>query len=241
MIDIHAHILPGIDDGPATLEESLEMARIAVKDGIHTMIATPHCLNGLYFNWRTDILRACEQLNSALKKQEIPLTLLPGSEVRLSPEILEEIKKGRLMTLNDTGRYLSLELPDQFLPQSINLLINRLKERDITPIITHPERNLAIQHNIELLHEFISAGALIQITAGSLTGKFGPVVLKCCQRLVESDMAHFMGTDAHSPTSRPPTLFAAFKKLSSLLGEKRAKKMMSEAPNAMLLGGNILY
>jgi protein-tyrosine phosphatase len=240
MIDIHAHILPGMDDGPSTLEESLAMARIAVEDGIRIMVATPHCLNGLHFNWRPDILSACAEFNLALEKHHIPLTLLPGSEAHLTPEIMDELENGRLMTLNDTGRYFFLELPHQFIPQSIIVLINHLKKRNITPIITHPERNLAIQHNLELLHDFISAGALSQITAHSLTVGFGRPAFKCCQRIIERKMAFFIASDAHSPGARPPKLSQAFKKLSSLVGMALAEKITVKAPQAILDGEKYL-
>ena len=115
MIDIHAHILPGMDDGPSTREEALEMARIAVANGIGIIVSTPHSLNGVYINWRKDILSACAQFNAELEKHDIPLTVLPGSEVRLSPEIIDALENGRLMTMNDAGRHISLELPDQFI------------------------------------------------------------------------------------------------------------------------------
>ena len=236
MIDIHAHILPGMDDGPSTLEESLQMARMAVEDGIRIMVATPHCLNGLYTNWRLDILRACAELNSALKKHRICLTILPGSEVHLSPEIMDELEKGRLMTLNDNGRSFFLELPDQFLPNRVMEFIYRLGQRNIFPVITHPERNLAIQHDEALLKDFIAAGALSQITAASLIGGFGRRARRHCQRIIELKMAHLMASDAHSPRERPPNLSTAFGKLSSLVGEARAKKMISEAPQAVLNG-----
>ncbi len=238
-IDIHVHILPGMDDGPSTIEESLEMARIAVENGTRIMISTPHCLNGVYVNWRKDILSACMELNSAIEKHNIPLTLLPGAEIHLSPEIINALEKDQLMTLNDTGRYIFLELPDQFVPQATISFINRLKNRNITPIITHPERNPAIQHNVELLYDLISAGALSQITAGSLTGGFGQHALRCSQRIIKLQMAHFMASDAHSPRARPPDLHAAFENLSSLTGETMAKKIMFEAPQAVLKGKEI--
>ena len=239
MIDIHAHILPGMDDGPTTLNQSLEMGRIAVGDGIRTMIATPHCLNGLHVNWRLDILSACAEFNSTLKKHQIPLKVLPGSEARLSPEIIEEIENGRLMTLNDTGRYFFLELPDQFIPGAVIKLIARLKRDKITPIITHPERNMSIQRDRGLLSDIISSGALSQITAASLTGEFGHHIYKCSQRIIEMEIAHFVASDAHSPLGRPPRLSTAFKRLSSIIGNTRAERMMFEFPQAVLDGKNI--
>jgi protein-tyrosine phosphatase len=236
MIDIHVHILPGIDDGPATMEESLEMARIAVEDGIHTIIATPHSLDGVHFNRRSDILSACAELNAALGKHHIPLTLLPGSEARLSIEITDELEKGRLMTLNDTGRYISLELPDQFISQATTIFIERLKDGNLTPIISHPERNPAIQQNVVLLSDLISAGALCQITADSLLGAFGPHALQCCEKLIELNMVHFMASDAHSPRARPPNLSKGYEKLTALAGTIHATRIMSKFPQNVVDG-----
>ena len=233
MIDVHAHILAGMDDGPTTLNQSLEMARIAVGDGIRTMIATPHCLNGLHVNWRPDIISACAEFNSVLKKNQIPLKVLPGSEVHLNPEIIKEIENGRLMTLNDLGRYFFLELPDQFIPEAVIKIINRLKKNKITPIITHPERNISIQHDVALLSDFVSSGALTQITAASLTGVFGQYAYKCSQRIIEMEITHFVASDAHSPVGRPPRLSTAFERLSSIVGNTCAKRIMFESPKAV--------
>ncbi|MEA2014062.1 MAG: CpsB/CapC family capsule biosynthesis tyrosine phosphatase [Thermodesulfobacteriota bacterium] len=224
MIDIHEHILPGMDDGPSTQEEALGMARAAVANGIRIVVATPHSLNGVYTNWRKEILSACKKFNSALKEHAIALTVLPGSEVRLSPEIIDALESGRLMTLNDAGRHISLELPDQFIPAATISFINRLRGMGITPIISHPERNPSIQHNVELLRDIIAAGALTQITAGSLTGGFGQHAQKCCQKIVELRMVHFMASDAHSMEGRPPLLDTPVKWLTTLTSEAHITK-----------------
>lgn len=240
MIDVHAHILPGMDDGPSAVEESVEMVRIAVQNGIRTIIATPHCLNGVYINWRQEILSACQELNTVLEKQHIDFTILPGSEVHLSPEILGELKRGRLMTINDKGSYFFLELPHQFMAQPILRFIYQLKSRKVTPLITHPERNMAIQRDIGLLSDLIDSGALSQITGGSLTGDFGIAAQKCCRKIIKMNMAHFMASDAHSPKLRPPNLSAAVKKLYSLAGKEKAEKIMFEAPLALADGRDVL-
>ena len=226
MIDIHAHILPGLDDGPATTADALEMARMAVEDGIRIIIATPHCLNGLYTNYRKGIISACSEFNLVLKKELIPLEVLPGSEVHLGLEILDDLESGRLMTLNDTGRYFFLELPDQFIPQTL------------VGFIAHPERNMAIQRNITLLEDLISAGALSQITARSLTGGFGPPALQCCLRIIDLNLAHFMASDAHSPGMRPPILSKAVEKLSALTDKARVESMVHEGPGMIIEGGS---
>ncbi|MFC1867600.1 tyrosine-protein phosphatase [Thermodesulfobacteriota bacterium] len=236
MIDIHSHILPWIDDGPSVLDESLKMAQIAVDDGIGTIIATPHCLNGLYRNWRTDILSACTAFNLVLKENHLPLTVLPGSEVHLGVEIMDELKNGRLMTINDTGRYLSIELPDQFIPETVKGFMGLLSNRRITAIITHPERNTFVQNNIRALYDLVSAGALIQVTAGSLMGRFGRRALKCTRKIVKDGMLHFLATDAHSSGVRPPRLSAAGKKLSSMVGEEMAYEVLLKRPQMIIDG-----
>ncbi len=234
MIDIHAHILPGTDDGPSNLDDSLQMARVAVEDGIRIMIATPHCLNGRYLNWRSEILKACELFNEALQRHAILLTVLPGSEVHLSPELLNKLQEGLIMTLNDGGRYICLELPDQIMNRAVIGVINRLQRMELTPIISHPERNPAIQHNLKGLTEFVAAGALTQITAGSLTGAFGKAAFRCCRSILDADLAHFMASDAHSVRHRSPRLSDGYEKLLSLGEEVRAQRMLSEAPKAIL-------
>jgi protein-tyrosine phosphatase len=228
MIDIHAHILPGMDDGPSTREEALEMARAAVANGIGVIVSTPHCLNGLYINWREDILFACSEFNTELQRRDIPLTVLPGSEIRLSPEIMEALESGRLMTMNDAGRHILLELPDQFIPGSTVNFINRLRKRGITPIISHAERNPAIQHNVELLSDIISAGALSQITARSLTGGFGEEALRCCQRIIDLNLVHFVASDAHSAEGRSPALDMPGNRLILLTRKTYIQKMLGE-------------
>ena len=236
MIDMHAHILPGVDDGPATLEESLEMARMAVEDGIRVMVAAPHCLNDLYLNFRAEILSTYDELKSALEKNDIPLTLLPGSEVHLNVEIIDEIKKERLMTINDRGKHIFLELPGQLMLQGTISFIQRLRHMGITPIITHPERNPAIQHDVGLLSELISAGAFSQITADSLTGGFGRHVFRCCKRIIKQDMVHFIASDAHSSGSRPPRLSAGVKKLASMVDEEMVERITVRFPEMVLEG-----
>ena len=237
MIDIHAHILPGLDDGPATMVDALEMARMAVEDGIKIIIAAPHCLNGIFNNYREEIISACSEFNLILKKEHVPLEVLPGSEVHLGLEILDDIESGRLMTLNDTGRYFLLELPDQFISRTLIGFIARLDKMNVTPIIAHPERNMAIQRNTTLLEDLVSAGALSQITAGSLTGGFGPSALQCCLRIIELNLTHFMASDAHSPGTRPPILSRAVEKLSALTGRADAQRMVLDVPGIVIEGG----
>ena len=230
MIDIHVHILPGMDDGPSSLADSLDMARSAVKCGTTTVVATPHCLNGMHHNLRGSIIEACREFNVQLTEQGIPLSVLPGAEARLCPEILDELDGGTLLTLNDRGTHISLELPQQVLPRAVVGFIHRLKQRGVIPVISHPERNQAIQRDPGILSDLVSAGALSQITGSSLTGSFGKRAFECCERIVNEGLFHFMASDAHSATARNPDLSAAVKRLGQLVGEERAQWIMTEAP-----------
>ena len=166
-VDLHAHILPGLDDGPATLEQALRMARIAAKSGTRVIVATPHCLTGVYTNGRDKILAACRELNDSLARSRVPLLVLPGAEVRLNPSIMSALARHELMTVNDGGRYLLLELPDQVVPEQVTGLIAQLKARNLEPIIAHPERNHALLHHPEWVERFVSAGALLRKTFSS--------------------------------------------------------------------------
>lgn len=236
LIDTHAHILPGMDDGPSSPEESIRMARIAVQDGIHSMIATPHCFNGVYSSSKDAIISACDRFNNSLKENYIDLTVLPGCEARLSVEIIEKPGKEYLMTLNNTGVYLSVELPDQFIPHTIIGFINRVRNSGIVPIITHPERNTIIQKDIQILSDLIAAGAISQVTAASITGLFGRQARKSCGNIIQQDMVHLVASDAHSPKTRPPILTTAMKKLSSILDKETLERLFYHNPEMIIRG-----
>jgi len=236
MIDLHAHILPGVDDGPATMDSSLMMARIAVSEGIDTVVATPHHLNGVYCMGRTDILAACKKMNGELENRQIPLTILPGSEVHLCPEIMDDYANDRLMTLNDSGKYFFLEMPDHFIAAAVRSLISRLVRLNTIPIIAHPERNLTIQRDTALLSGFTAAGALTQITGASLLGAFGTGTRTCCRQLLADRSVHLMASDAHSPDHRPPALRKAHQALAGLVGSDRADWMLKKAPKQIIDG-----
>lgn len=173
MIDLHCHILSGIDDGALNDEISLKMAQEAVLEGIHTIVATPHHQNSRYLNEKKDIVQYVQKLNVLLKQEKVPLTILPGQEVRLYGEILEDYRAGEILTLNDTGKYLFIEFPSSQVPHYAEQLLFDIQSKGLIPIIVHPERNSRLLEEPDLLYKFITNGALAQVTAGSLTGRFG--------------------------------------------------------------------
>lgn len=239
MIDIHAHILPSLDDGPKTIEESLEMCRMASEDGIRKMVATPHVLNGVYYSKKQDILEKVAFLNRLLNDNKIELEVLPGADVHLHEGIIDGLKKDEILTINNRMRYLLLEFPSQIIPVEARQVIFKLQVAGIRPIITHPERNLAIQNRPEVLAEYIEAGALIQITAQSITGGFGPREKKCAHWLLKNNMAHVIASDAHSVDARPPILSFAVKMATNLIGEEKSRALVFENPLAIIEGREI--
>ncbi|GAB6537237.1 tyrosine-protein phosphatase [Bacillus cereus] len=202
MIDLHCHILPKLDDGAKSLEDSIVMAKEACKEGIHTIVATPHHQNGVYINQAEDILHQVKQLNDRLKEEDINLTILPGQEIRLYGELLEDYELGRIVTMNRTDKYIFIEFPANHVPRYAEKMLYELRARGITPIIVHPERNTGIIEHPEVLYKLVNQGALTQITAGSVTGKFGKKIKKFTLQLIEHHLTHVIASDAHNITTR---------------------------------------
>ena len=239
MIDIHCHILPSVDDGAQSLEESLLMARRAEEDGIDTIVATPHTLNGIHINPINEVISKVASLQETLSKNNIELTLYAGADVHLCPHMPELIESGDAGTINGAGKYILLEFPSQVVPPGVKNEIFSLRLNEITPIITHPERNPIIQKDIDILYEFVHMGALIQVTAMSITGDFGGIAMQCAERLLRHRLVHVIASDAHSSNSRPPILSQAVEAAAEILRSyDDAERMVKEVP-ALILSGDI--
>ena len=202
MIDIHCHILPGIDDGAQTIEDSVQMAKEAVREGITTIIATPHHKNRQYDNEKTSILEKTAHLNKHLSNEGIPLTILPGQEVRIYGEIIDDyLAGGKILPLAETS-YLFIEFPSGHVPRYAERLLFDIQTEGLTPIIVHPERNQEIIENPDMLYKFVKNGALTQVTAGSVCGYFGKKIKKFSQQLIKANLTHFVASDAHNVSTR---------------------------------------
>ncbi len=239
MIDIHIHILPNLDDGASDLNEAIRMCRMCAEDGVDTVIATPHDLNGVYLNDRKKILLQLSVLTEALKAEGIDIEVLPGADIAMSPELPKMLDSANIMTLNDTGKYILLEPPAFFMADTIKRQVFEINRRGITPVITHPERNATMMAHRDSLSDAVTSGALVQITAGSLTGDFGPIVKKHCIELLKMNMAHIIASDSHNTISRKPGLSKAFREASRHVGEENAKLMVYDRPLAILSGEDI--
>lgn len=239
MIDIHSHLLPGIDDGSETLDEAIEIARKAFNDGTETIVASPHTLNGLYRNDKNEILREVKNFKQTLKENAILLDVLPGADIALTPELIPCLDAGELMTINNGGRYLLVELQPYYIPEKIHEIIFALKTRGLTPILTHPERDPLIMKNNEILDGFIERGCIAQITAMSLTGGFGKKIKEFSAELVRAGRVHIIASDCHSLNNRPPSLMGAIDVAAKLIGLTNAMKMVDDIPTAVIKGEGI--
>ena len=217
MIDIHTHILPGVDDGAKMEEDCLEMAKVAVEEGIHTIVATPHHKNGRYENEAASIRKQVDILQGLMNQENIPLTILAGQEVRINGDLLTDYEQGRILPINETN-YILIEFPSSQIPQYTKKMLYDLQVAGLTPIIVHPERNKEILERPEKLYHFVREGALTQITASSIIGKFGKQIQKVSQQFIEGNLVHFIASDAHNTTSRGFYLREAYQEIKDMFG-----------------------
>ncbi|MBN8210254.1 tyrosine protein phosphatase [Bacillus sp. NTK071] len=234
MIDIHCHILPGLDDGAANTNDSLEMARQAVSQGITQIVATPHHKNGSFDNNLQSIVTEVNLLNKELAREGIDLNILPGQEVRLYGEMVEDLDID-LLTVNNSGVYLLVEFPSSHLPRYANKLLFDLQLKGIVPIIVHPERNREIMENPSKLYQLIKEGALSQVTASSVTGSMGKKIKKFSLDLLSHNLAHFIASDSHNTTTRPFELRQAYETVEYELGME-IRYLLQENPEEMIKG-----
>jgi protein-tyrosine phosphatase len=208
MVDLHSHILPGVDDGPATLEESLELARRAAADGVSIIAATPHVRDD-YPTQPATMERLVGELRAAIERADIPIDVRPGGEIAIDwLDRLSEDDLGRF-GLGGSPHYLLVEFPYAGWPLSLHEWVFRLVTRGVTPVIAHPERNADVQENPEELRPLVDAGALVQITAASLDGRVGRSARAAGTALIERGLAHVLASDAHTPDIREAGLVAA--------------------------------
>lgn len=228
MLDLHCHILPGMDDGPTEMAESLRMAARAVADGISAVVATPHVGNGVFNNRPEEIFAGVERLRVNLHEAGIPLQIYPGAEVHLVPQLSETVNARQVITINH-GRYLLLELPEILLVDSCKAELFNLRMQGIVPIIAHPERHAYFQKHQGALLELLEMGMLCQVTAQSLLGDFGSRIQKCAEQMVRNRQVQVLASDAHGAENRVPALTEAVKRAARLLGNREEAEALAGA------------
>ncbi len=233
MIDLHCHLLPGIDDGSPDLATSLEMARIAAADGIETVACTPHIYPGLYENTGPKIAAAVTALQDLLTEHGIALQLVVGADAHLVPDMVAKVRSGAIPTLAGS-RYLLFEPPHHVAPPGFEESVFQLVAAGYTPVITHPERLTWIAEHHAAFTRLVRGGAWLQVTAGSLTGRFGTEARYWGERLLDEGQVHLLATDAHRPTRRPPLLAEGRQAAEKWVGAEEAARLVLDRPRAIL-------
>ncbi|OPL11781.1 MAG: hypothetical protein AVO34_07910 [Firmicutes bacterium ML8_F2] len=231
-IDLHNHILPGLDDGPQTMSESLILARALAAAGFDTVVATPHSFEG---NPAPALIRErLQELQEELDRREIQLTVLPGTEPHIDPHLDDRLRRGETLTLNDSS-YLLLELPfAQPLPVYTEELIFKLAVDGYRPVIPHPERAEALLKEPELIHRLQRAGALFQVTWIAFTGRLGTAAEKLARYMLEANLVHLLATDAHRPGLHLGDLGKAAAAVDGLCGRGAAYAYLADRPAAVI-------
>ncbi|MDR4949914.1 tyrosine-protein phosphatase [Neobacillus cucumis] len=238
MIDLHCHILPGVDDGAKDLSDSILMAQKAVEQGIQTIVATPHHLNNHYENPKQRILQKVEELNQLLRDEKIDLRILPGQETRIYGEMADDYGRGDIQPVNDSP-YVLVEFSSSHVPRYTEKLFYDLQVKGLVPIIVHPERNQEIIEQPDLLYKLVQNGALTQVTASSICGDFGKKIKNFSMQLIDANLTHFIASDAHNIHNRTFKLREAF----DLIDEKYGNEMvyMFDDNAALVLDGSNVY
>ena len=268
MIDIHNHLLHGLDDGAQTLEESIEMCRISWNDGVRIIVATPHTFNFLYYNSRSIVITKVQELNAILPdkmfkdaisrsqfhletQRQRPynpgpefypspkvhnLKIIPGADVHFSEEVLSERSRDKITTIADGGKFLLIEFPSWGIPFQAETVLFELLVRGITPIISHPERNLEIIRSHKKYINMVQMGCLGQITAASLMGEFGRDARRAAENLLRKKLVHVIASDAHSANGRSLVLSDAVRAAGIIVGDEEARKLVNEYPQAIIEG-----
>lgn len=233
MIDLHAHILPGIDDGASDLQIALDMARMQVAGGVTVQACTPHILPGMYHNTGPDIRRAVAEFQAVLTEHGIPLQVVVGADNHMIPDFVEQLRSGHLLRLADS-RYVLVEPPHHVAPPQVEAFFFGLLVAGYVPILTHPERLSWINTHYEIFKRLVRKGVWMQITAGSLTGEFGDGARYWAERMLDEGLVHILATDAHGTKRRAPDLSGGRDVAAERVGAEEAAHLVETRPRAVI-------
>ena len=232
MIDIHSHILPGIDDGSKSWAMTLEMCQLAIRDGITHVVVTPHA-DDTYEYSRDRVRDLVAELDSKIGNQ---LAFSVGCDFHLSFENIEDAIAHPHRYTIAAKQYLLVELSEHGIPPQVDDGLFKLQSAGIAPIITHPERNAILQQRPERVLEWADAGCLVQVTASAVTGFWGPIAKRVAMWLLEHHAVHVLATDAHDEKNRPPILSEARDAVSKRFGADLARTLVLDNPAAIVAG-----
>jgi protein-tyrosine phosphatase len=232
MVDLHCHILPGLDDGPESMDVSLAMAESAIADGITHVVATPHSSDEYHF----DYARIRELRDELQMRIGDRLNLATGCDFHLSPENVDALRADAPRFCINQHDYLLVEFNEYSIPPAMDQTLHEIQLLGLRPVITHPERNAILRLQTERLRKWVRLGCSLQVTAGSLTGMFGSGAQKDAWRWVADGLVHFVASDAHNTRGRPLKLQPAFDLVLEQFGEEKARGLFFENPMAAFEG-----
>jgi len=233
VIDLHCHILPGIDDGASEIAMSLRMAKAAVDQGIEIVACTPHILPGLYHNCGPAIRQATLDLQEVLDAEGVPLRLVAGADVHMCPDFVAGLRSDRLLSIADS-RYVLVEPPHHTAPPQLEDFFFNLVVAGYVPILTHPERLSWVPSRYETIKRLFGSGVWMQVTAGSFTGAFGRNALYWAERMLDEGYVHLIATDAHDAERRPPDLARGRECVARRVGAEEAQRLVLTRPIGIL-------
>ena len=236
MIDIHSHILPGLDDGAKNMTETLQIVRQLHEVGFKTLIATPHVLEGKDFLSVAEILAVTEQVRERVTEAGIPVEILPGAENYIFPDMAKWTRAGKLVTLGNTGKYILVEFPMLEIPHYTDQVFFELQVLGITPVLAHPERNIGLSAEPERILAWAKKGILFQQNLRSLSGHYGPQARQLAEIMLNSDLIHVIGSDAHRVSGSEQTYFEGLQSIQELVGESRYQELTRLNPQTILEG-----
>ena len=232
MVDLHCHILPGLDDGPDKIEESLEMVETAIADGITHVVATPHSNNKFWFDF-AQVRRLRDELQTRIGDR---LKIATGCDLHLNPENLASLRKQPRQYCINQHDYLLLEFNEISIPPAMDNTLHEMQLSGLRLIVTHPERNVILRANSERLREWVRRGCFVQVTGAALTGSFGPTAQQIGLQWIGEGIVHFVASDAHNNRTRPLRLQPAYDVVANQFGKEKACALFLENPQAAFEG-----
>jgi len=229
LVDIHCHVLPGIDDGPADWDNSMDMLRVAERNGINTIVSTPHWIYGT--SWQADvgtIKDKIERLNELMSGQDISISVLSGMEIGITGNLIQLLEDGKILPLAES-KYILIEIPFISLPCGMEKMIFEIVSAGFVPVLAHPERNRDFQENPHIMEDFIERGALTQITAGSLCGDWGDYAKQCSIEFARKGYVFAVASDGHSAVLRPPDIMRGLRVLEEIVGKDNVSEIVSNS------------
>lgn len=240
MIDLHCHILPGIDDGAENIEASIAMAEKAISQGITHILCTPHHNNGRYENPKDSVIHSVSLLQAELDKRNLNLTLLEGQEVRITGDLIEEINRNKILFTDLDDTYILIEFPTMDIPAYTEQIFFEMRALGKIPVIVHPERNAKFREDPNLLIPFLEMGCLAQLTAPSIVGTFGKSIRKTALEMVKHNLVQMVASDAHGVKKRTFYMTEAYEIIGKEFGKEKVQTM-KQVTKDLLNGDAVNY